>query len=342
MKLKPVREQVVVVCGAASGMGWRSALEFARRGAKVVAASRSQEGLDALLAQIREGGGEAIAVATDVRDYAQVKNVARKAVEQYGRLDTWAHFAATSVYAPFRETTPEEFQRVIDVNLLGAAYAAMAALPLLREHGGALIEVSSLEAEVGMPNQSAYTASRHGMRGFMDVLRMELRHERVPVSVTNIMPASAPFFHPAPSAPARKGGPGESGKPSAPVSVYQPETVARAVLHAAEHPLDEVVIGASGGLFLLAKRLAPRLADRLIAQSAYRTQRSGQAETGRERRSRSGTQAARTQGEHEKQLSAASLHTWLQLHPAARHALGGALLAGAAAATALLWRSRRG
>ncbi len=331
MKLKPVHEQVVVVCGASSGMGRQTALEFARRGAKVVVASRSQEGLDSLVSQIESAGGTAVAVATDVSDYSQVKNVVRRALERFGRIDTWAHFAATSVYAPFRETTPEEFQRVIDVNLLGAAFAAMAVLPALSQHGGALIEISSVEAEVGLPNQSAYSASKHGMRGFMDVLRMEIKHERIPVSVTNIMPSgiNTPFFNHARS---------KTGMRPRPTSaIYQPETVVRAVIHAAQHPIEEVVIGASGGLAILAKRLMPKLTDAVITWLAYRSRKSGRPrETRQENIFQPGTADTRIHGDFDKESHATSAYTWLQLHPGVRRTLGGAILAGAA--TALFWR----
>jgi len=337
MKLKPIHDQVVVVCGASSGMGRQTALEFARRGAKVVASSRSQEGLDSLVEQIKEAGGEAIAVVADVSDYPQVKNIVRKAVDRFGRIDTWAHFAATSVYAPFRETTPEEFQRVVDVNLLGAAYAAMAALPQLSRQGGALIDISSIEAEVGHPNQSAYTASKHGMRGFMDVLRMELKHEGTPVSVTNVMPSgiNTPFFNHARS---------KLGMKPRPASIlYQPETVVRAVLHAAQYPMEEIVIGASGGMFILAKRLMPRLTDAFISWLAYRSRESGPSRPGERRREnifQPGTADTRIHGDFDKQSHPTSAYTWLQLHPGVRRTLGGAILAGAA--TALLWRSQRG
>jgi len=334
MKLKPVSEQVVVVCGASSGIGRQAALEFARRGAKVVAAARSQEGLDSLVEQISQSGGQAYPVAADVSDYSQVKSIVRKALEKFGRIDTWAHFAATSVYAPFRETTPEEFQRVIDVNLLGAAYAAMAALPALSEQGGALIEISSVEAEVGIPNQSAYSASKHGMRGFMDVLRMELKHERVPVSVTNIMPSgiNTPFFNHARS----KIGP----TPSPPARLYQPETVVRAVLHAAQHPIEEVVIGASGGLMIWAKRLMPKMSDAFIAWLTYRSRKAARAiGPRRENIFQPGTADTRCHGDFDGSSHSTSAYTWLQLHPGVRRTLGGALLAGAA--TALLWRTHR-
>lgn len=335
MKLKPIEEQVIVVCGASSGMGRMAALEFARRGAKVIASSRSQEGLESLAEEIAVEGGEITTVIADVSDYAQVRSIGKEAVKRYGRIDTWAHFAATSVYAPFRETTPEEFARVMDVNLLGAVYAAMVALPLLSKQGGALIEISSIEAEVGTPYQSAYTASKHGMRGFMDVLRMELRHEKVPVSVTNIMPSAVntPFFNHARSKL------GFVPKPRS--TMYQPETVVRAVLHAAQYPSDEVIIGTAGWLFLWAKRLMPRLTDVFVTWLAYRKLKTPvrRAICTGDNIFQPGDTDTRTHGDFEHQSRSGSAFTWMQLHPGFTRSLGGALLAGAA--TALVWHGTK-
>ena len=88
MQLKPIEEQVVVLIGASSGIGRETALRFARKGAKVMVSARGEEGLDSLVEEIRAEGGEATAVVADTSDFGQVKAVADRAVEQYGRLDT--------------------------------------------------------------------------------------------------------------------------------------------------------------------------------------------------------------------------------------------------------------
>ncbi len=157
MQLKPIDQQVVAVVGASSGIGRETALQFAKKGAKVVVSARSQPGLDSLVEEIRSFGAQATAIGADVSDFEQVQAIADRAIEQYGRLDTWVHCAAVSLYATFEETKPEEFKRVIDVNLMGQVHGAMAALPYLKREGrGALIHISSVEAKRGFPLQSAY------------------------------------------------------------------------------------------------------------------------------------------------------------------------------------------
>lgn len=271
MQLKPIHEQVVAVVGASSGIGRETALRFARKGAKVVVSSRSIDGLTTLLSEIQDQGGTAIAVPADVSEFEQVKAIADKAVDTFGRLDTWAHLAATSVFATFDKITPDEFKRVIDVNLNGQAYGAMAALPHLKKEGrGALIHVSSVEARRSLPYQSPYSASKHGMEGFLDALRLELMHEGYGISVTNVMPAviNTPFYDKTRS----KLGVKPTGLPP----YYQPELVAEAILHVAEHPTRDYIVGDVGKITDLLQRISPALLDSILLAIAFKGQKTNQ------------------------------------------------------------------
>src|SRR5215216_4221818 len=266
-QLKPVGEQVVVLMGASSGIGRESALMFARKGARVVVSARGEEGLDSLVQEISDEGGEAIAVPADTSDFGQVKAVAERAVEEYGRLDTWVHLAAVGLFATFEETTPEEFARVVDVNLMGQVYGAMAALPHLKRAGrGALIHISSVEAKRSFPFHSAYGASKHGMIGFIDALRVELMHDRTPVSVTTILPAgiNTPFFDKSLTRI------GVKPRPSPPV--YEPGLVADAILYAAEHPVRDIYVGGAGRMIERMHSLFPSLTDWLLSRVGYQPQ----------------------------------------------------------------------
>src|SRR5215213_1129554 len=273
MNLKPIHEQVVVVVGANSGIGRETALRFAERGAKVVVSGRSLPALTELVDEIQLRGGEAAAYAADVSQYEQLFALAEHAVERYSRIDTWVHVAAVSIYAPFQETRPDEFRRVIEVNLIGQAFGAMAALPYLKRSGGALIHIGSVESKRGLPLHSAYSASKHGMIGFIDVLRVELMHDRTPVSVTTILPAgiNTPFFDKSLSRI------GVKPRPSPPV--YEPVLVANAVLHAAEHPVREIFVGGAGKSIAWMHSLSPRLTDWLLSRFGYRPQMTDKPKT---------------------------------------------------------------
>lgn len=334
MQLKPIHQQVVAVVGASSGIGRQTALDFARQGAEVVVAARSQSGLESLVQEIRDRGGEATAIAADVSDFQQVQAIADRAVEQYGRLDTWVHLAAIELYAAFDQTTPEEFRQVINVNLLGQVYGAKAALPHLKQTGGgALVHVTSVEARRSLPLQSAYAASKHGVDGFLEALRVELKHEKAPISVTEILPASinTPFFD---KARTKLG-----VKPQGVPPLYQPKLVADAILYAAEHPIREIVVGDAGKVILLAQRLSPGLVDAYMVRTSFQAQRTDQPKS---------PEAAdnfdqplpgfdTTEGSFPDQTQPSPL-SWLDTHPIAQwSAIAISALGGAAALG--LWRA---
>ncbi|MGY1823184.1 SDR family oxidoreductase [Geodermatophilus sp. SYSU D00079] len=269
-RLKPVGEQVVVVMGASSGIGRATAARFAAEGAQVVVAARGEAGLRSLVEEIRAAGGEASAEVADVTDPAQVRRVAQRAVDEYGRLDTWVHAAAVLLVAPFAETTPEEFQRVVDVNLMGQVHGAMAALPHLERDGGAFISISSMGAKRGVPLQTAYCASKHGIDGFLETLRTEVRRAGSPVSVTQVLPATinTPLFDQART---------KIGvKPVAPPPIYQPDVVVDAVLYAAAHPVRDLVAGGSAKALIVGEKLAPRLVDALMTRFGFEAHDTGQ------------------------------------------------------------------
>ncbi|MCO1659781.1 SDR family oxidoreductase [Pseudonocardia humida] len=271
VQLKPVGEQIVVVMGASSGIGRATALRFAEQGAKVVVAARGKPGLASLVAEITGHGGEATAVPADVTDPDQVQAVADRAVSTYGRLDTWVHTAGVLLVAGFDDTTAEEFARVVQVNLLGQVHGAKAALPHLRQRGGAFISMSSMGAKRSIPLQTAYCASKHGIDGFLEALRVELQRDGVPVSITQIMPGTinTPLFD---NARTKTG-----FKPVAPPPAYPARVVADAIAHAATQPVRDVVVGGSAKAIITTEAVAPRLLDALLRRFGYELHDTGEA-----------------------------------------------------------------
>lgn len=328
MHRKPVEEQVVVIVGASSGIGRETARRFARRGAKLVLSARSATDLQSLVQEIREMGGRATTVIADVTDPREVAAIAERAVEAHGRIDTWIHLAAVGVWATFEQTTPEEFRQVIDVNLNGQAYGAMAALPHLRRAGGgALIHVSSVEARVSLPFQSAYAASKHGMDGFIRSLRLELEREGAPISVTQVLPSAinTPFFD---KARTRLG---VKPKPMGPI--YDPCLVANVILYAAEHPARDIVVGGGGAAILLGQRLSPRLIDRYLLWNGFRAQRTAEprSESAPTSLFRPLSGAGRVRGEQSDRARSSSGYTWMATHPTV---VRGAVIGGSLALVA--------
>jgi NAD(P)-dependent dehydrogenase (short-subunit alcohol dehydrogenase family) len=333
VKLKPVEEQVVALMGASSGIGREAALLFAERGARVVVSARSEEGLGSLVEEVKGRGGEATVVAADVADFEQVKAVADRAAEEYGRLDTWVHLAAVSIFAPFDQTTPEEFRRVVEIDLLGQAYGAMAALPHIKREGrGALVHVTSVVGRRAVPLQGAYCAAKHGVDGLLETLRVELRREGWPIGVTNVMPAAinTPFFD---KARTRLG-----VKPKGFPPMYAPGVVADAILYAAEKAPRDIVAGGAGKGLVLGQRLSPRLMDAIMLRGGFGTQMTDEpkAADGPDGLFDPMPDQNRTDGDFDGQTLRRSLVTWLDTHPTVKRGA----IAGAALGTAALLRAR--
>jgi NAD(P)-dependent dehydrogenase (short-subunit alcohol dehydrogenase family) len=271
MQPKPINQQIVAVVGASSGIGRETALQFARRGAKLVVSARSETKLASLVDEISSFGAEVTAVVADVAEFEQVKAIADRTVEVYGRLDTWVHVPAVGIFATFDNTTPEEFKRVIDVSLMGQVYGAMAALPHLKREGrGALIHISSMEGVRSLPYQSAYSAAKHGVEGFLEAMRVELQHEGIPISVTSVKPAviNTPFWN---NALTKLG-----VKPSGIPPYYDPRLVADAVLYVAEHPTRDFLVGDVARLLDALQRFSPELADSLLLLIGFQSQHTNE------------------------------------------------------------------
>jgi NAD(P)-dependent dehydrogenase (short-subunit alcohol dehydrogenase family) len=267
-----VSPQIVVVTGASAGIGRATARAFGARGATVGLIARGEEGLDGAAKEVERAGGRAVVLPTDVADPEQVFAAVDRMEAEAGPIDVWVNVAFSSVFARFDDITPEEFRRTTEVTYLGYVYATQAVLPRMKARDrGAIVQVGSALAYRGIPLQTAYCGAKHAIQGFHEALRCELLHEKSGVSVTMVqMPAvNTPQFswvlsrlprHPQPVPP-----------------IYTPETVARMVVYAADHPRRrEYWVGSSTAATLAANAIAPGLLDRYLARTGFDSQQTDQ------------------------------------------------------------------
>lgn len=257
--LKPLDRQVLVITGASSGIGLVTARAAAAKGARVLLVARDGDALAGIVRDIVATGGTADHMVADVGVWEEVRAVAAYAVQRFGRIDTWVNCAGTTIYARLLETPLNEHERLFRTNYWGTVHGCQAAVPQLKEQGGALITVASVAADMPTPLMGAYAASKHAVKGYVESLRTELIQEGAPVSVTLIKPSGidTPIADHAANH--------EPGRARIPPLVYAPELVADAILDAATRPRREVTVGGAGKAQVLLAAHAKPLFDRVAA-----------------------------------------------------------------------------
>lgn len=328
--LKPLAEQVIVVTGASSGIGLVTAKLAASRGAKVMLVARNEASLRGAVETIAAAGGEAAYAVADVGDMDAVRSAAATAIARFGRIDSWANVAGTAIYARLVDTPLDEHAQLFRTNYFGTVHAALVAHEHLRASGGAFIAVGSIASDLPSPILSAYAASKHAVKGFVDGLRMEFAADKVPIAVTLIKPSGidTPI--------AQHAANHVDGEALIPAPVYDPTLVAEAILEAAQHVRREITVGGAGALQTMVGVHFPALLDRLsgllvktmVDPKQPRTEATSIFTPEQRGQERSGRQSGRR----------TSLFTTAELHPVAT---AGAL-AGIAALGAFVVAGRVG
>jgi NAD(P)-dependent dehydrogenase (short-subunit alcohol dehydrogenase family) len=186
-----IKDAVVIVTGASSGIGAATARAAARRGASVVLLARRKERIDALAAEL----GSALAVACDVTDPEQVRVAVERAVERFGRIDVLVNNAGQGLHAGIEEIGVADFRGLLDLNLVAPLVVMQAVIPVMRSQGGgSIVNVSSGATFATYPGTAAYTSSKAGLNMLSAVARLELAQAGIVVSVIHPSITATEFY----------------------------------------------------------------------------------------------------------------------------------------------------
>jgi short-subunit dehydrogenase len=227
----------VLLVGASSGIGIPAAERFAQRGADLALVARG-DGLAKAGERVRRHGRIAHELRVDVTDRPALARIVKEAEAALGGLDVVALNVGAASWGRFDEVSADEFDRVVDVTFRSVVDATRLVLPALERSHGTLVITGSVAGRIPLPMMSSYTAAKHALHGFAGSLRIELRARRSPVRVSVVAPGpvDTPFWKHAASTTGQT-----ALAPS--LAPYSPETVAEAIVAAAERPRREVTIG---------------------------------------------------------------------------------------------------
>jgi len=253
-KLVSYRDKTAVVTGASSGLGRLLALRFAAAGARVGLVARRAAALEAVSAEIRRGGGEALVLPCDVAERAAVEAAAARALEHFGTVDVLVNNAGYGGRRFFLDWDLDDVERMMRVNFLGAVYWTRALLPRMVERGrGWVVFMASVAGRIGVPHESVYVASKFAMVGLAEALAIEV--EDAGVHVLTVCPGAVrtDFF----DAEALDRMP-----PAARRSMIEPEPVVEAILRALARGRRTVTVPRAIAVGYLVRALAPGLMHR--------------------------------------------------------------------------------
>jgi short-subunit dehydrogenase len=249
---------VAVITGASSGIGRATALAFGRAGVRVVLGARRSDRLQEAVDAIRDGGGEARCLPTDVTRPKDVQRLVGDAVTTFGRVDILVNNAGLGYFGRLESMPEEAIRHLFEVNVMGTIYGIQAAVPIMRsQHSGHIINVSSVVGKRATPGHAVYSATKFAQVALSESLRLELSDAGIDVSVVCPVSTTTEFFAVVTAySPMRH-------DPAGPI--YSAEQVAEIIVRCVRRPRPEIMVYPPARLMLVLNAMSPRLVDRLLA-----------------------------------------------------------------------------
>jgi dehydrogenase/reductase SDR family member 7B len=255
-----MKDKVVIITGASSGIGKALSFEMAARGAKVVIAARSWDLLLGIESELNALGAQVMAVHTDVgREEDCIKLVA-ETVQKFGRIDVLINNAGLSMRALFEQTEVDVIRRLMEVNFWGTIYCTKHALPYLLQSKGSVVGVSSIAGFKGLPGRTGYSASKFAIQGFLETLRIENLKSGLHVLI------ACPGFTASNirNTALASDGSVQGESPRNEESMMKPEDVAKKIANAIEKRRKILVMTMQGKMIVLLNKLFPFMLDRIV------------------------------------------------------------------------------
>lgn len=255
-----MKNKVVIITGASSGIGEALAKKFSSQGAIIVIAARQLDKLNVLKTSLEASGGKVHAVACDVSNESQCQFLIDETIKMYSRIDVLINNAGISMRALFSEMDLSVLRRVMDVNFWGAVYCTKFAFPHLLKSKGSIVGISSIAGKKGLPGRTGYSASKFALEGFLETIRTENLKKGLHVLV------ACPGFTASnirQSALAKDGSQqGES--PRDEKNMMSAEEVASHIYHAVVKRKRDLILTGNGKLTVFLNKFFPAFMDKMV------------------------------------------------------------------------------
>jgi short-subunit dehydrogenase len=255
-----LKGKVVIITGASSGIGMSCAIEFAKQGAKLMLAARSEKKLCEISDKINSNGGNSSFIVTDVSIEKNCEEMVQKTISVFGQIDILINNAGISMRSIFKDLNLSVFKKVMQVNFWGTVYCTKYALPYILKSKGSIVGVSSIAGHKGLPGRTAYSASKFALQGFLESLRIENLKNNLHVLII-----SPGFTSSNIRKKALQGDGLEQGEsPRSEKKMMSSKAVAVHMINAIKSKKNNQVLTANGKLTVSLNKFFPRLVDKLV------------------------------------------------------------------------------
>lgn len=255
-----MKNKLVIVTGASSGIGKACAIMFAKKGANIVLAARSEEKLKEVALEISGFGVQVLIVATDVSIEEDCRNLIETTLTKFGRIDVLVNNAGISMRAAFTDLDVNVLKNVMNVNFWGMIYCTRYAIGSILENKGSVVGVSSIAGYKGLPGRTGYSSSKFAMHGFLEALRIENLKKGLHVLIACPGFTASNIRNTALAAD----GSSQGETPREEQKMMQPEEVAEYIVDAVIKRKDRLTLTFNGKLTVLLNKFFPKLVDKLV------------------------------------------------------------------------------